>query len=308
MRVNPKIWLTRHIQVGLSALGRLSRTPLSTLMTTTVIGITLALPTGLYLLLTNLQHLAGSWESATTISLFLKMNTGDQQAGQLARRLRERDGIDQVEVISRNAAMQEFRRLSGFSEALEALGDNPLPPVLVIQPDLRFDDPDNAEKLLEEMRTLPEVDIARLDMQWVKRFHAITEIARRGVLVIASLLGMAVLLVIGNTIRLEIQNRRAEIEVTRLVGATNAFIRRPFLYSGLWYGLLGGTIAWLLVSVAFWLLQNPVERLAALYHSGFGLTTMDASLILTLLGGSALLGLFGSWLSVSRHLSGTEPN
>ncbi len=308
MRIRLKIWLTRHLQVGLSALGRLTRSPLSTLMTTTVIGITLALPTGLYLLLTNLQHLAGSWESATTVSLFLKMDISDQQAQELARRLRERNGIDGVEAISRNAAMQEFRRLSGFSEALEALGDNPLPPVLVIQPGLRFDDPENARRLLEEMRSLPEVDIARLDMQWVKRFHAITEIARRGVLVIATLLGMAVLLVIGNTIRLEIQNRRAEIEVTRLVGATNAFIRRPFLYSGLWYGLIGGAIAWALVSVAFWLLQHPVERLAALYHSGFGLTTMDIHLVMTLLGGSALLGLFGSWISVSRHLRGIEPD
>ena len=308
MRIRLKIWLTRHLQVGLSALGRLTRSPLSTLMTTTVIGITLALPTGLYLLLTNLQHLAGSWESATTVSLFLKMDISDQQAQELARRLRERNGIDGVEAISRNAAMQEFRRLSGFSEALEALGDNPLPPVLVIQPGLRFDDPENARRLLEEMRSLPEVDIARLDMQWVKRFHAITEIARRGVLVIATLLGMAVLLVIGNTIRLEIQNRRAEIEVTRLVGATNAFIRRPFLYSGLWYGLIGGAIAWALVSVAIWLLQHPVERLAALYHSGFGLTTMDIHLVMTLLGGSALLGLFGSWISVSRHLRGIEPD
>ncbi len=305
---SPKIWLTRHLQVSLSALGRLTRTPLSTLMTTTVIGITLALPAGLYLLLTNLQHLAGTWEGTTTISLFLKMDTSDQQAGRLARVLRTRSGIDGVEVISRDAAMQEFRRLSGFSEALVALGDNPLPPVLVIQPGLRFDDPENAQRLLEDLRALPEVDIARLDMQWVKRFHAITEIARRGVLVIATLLGMAVLLVIGNTIRLEIQNRRAEIEVTRLVGATNAFIRRPFLYGGLWYGLLGGAIAWLLVSVAFWLLQHPVERLAALYHSGFGLTTLDAHLILALLGGSALLGLFGSWLSVSRHLRGIEPD
>ncbi len=308
MPIRPKVWLTRHLQVGLSALGRLTRTPLSTLMTTTVIGITLALPTGLYLLLTNLQQLAGSWEGATTISLFLKMDISDHQAGQLARRLRERNGIDGIEVISRNAAMQEFRRLSGFSEALEALGDNPLPPVLVVQPGLRFDDPENARRLLEAMRSLPEVDIARLDMQWVKRFHAITEIARRGVLVIATLLGMAVLLVIGNTIRLEIQNRRAEIEVTRLVGATNAFIRRPFLYSGLWYGLIGGTIAWALVSVAFWLLQHPVERLAALYHSGFGLTTMDVYTVLTLLGGSALLGLSGSWISVSRHLRGVEPD
>ena len=307
MGFKPKIWLTRHVQVGLAALGRLTRTPLSTLMTCTVIGITLALPTGLYLLLTNLQQLAGSWESSTTLSLFLKINTADQQAQELASRLRKRDGFDQVEVISRTAAMQEFRRLSGFSEALEALGENPLPPVVVIQPGRRFDGPGDAEKLLAEMRALPEVDIARLDMQWVKRFHAITEIARRGVLVVASLLGMAVLLIVGNTIRLEIQNRRAEIEVTRLVGATNAFIRRPFLYSGLWYGLLGGAIAWLLVSIAFWLLHNPVERLAALYHSGFGLTTLDGTLIAMLLGGSALLGLVGSWLSVGRHLMGIEP-
>ena len=141
----------------------------------------------------------------------------------------------------------------------------------------------------------------------MQRFHAILAIVERSILIGAVLLAAAIITIIGNTIRLEIENRRAEIEVTRLVGATNAFIRRPFLYSGFWYGLIGGAIAWLLVSVAFSLLKDPVEHLASLYHSGFRLATMNAPLVLSLLGGSALLGLLGSWLSVGRHLSGIEP-
>lgn len=305
MRV--KVWLSRHLQVALAALGRLSRTPVATLMTIAAVGITLALPAALYLILTNLQQLGGGWESTTTLSLFLHTETAGQQSEALARRLRVRGDIAQVKMISREAAMQEFRRLSGFGEALDAIGENPLPPVLIVQPNLGSGNPAPAERLLEELRGLPEVDIGQLDLQWVRRLQAMTEIARRGVLVIASLLAVAVLLIVGNTIRLEIHNRSVEIEIASLVGATDAFIRRPFLYSGLWYGLLGGTIAWLLVSLAVWSLKAPLGKLAGLYHSGFRLDLPDYRIILVLLAGSALLGLSGSWLSVARHLRTIKP-
>ena len=223
------VWLLRHLQVALSSLGRLVRSPVSSLMTSAVIGIALALPTGLHLLLSNAQALSGNWDGAATVSLFIRQETTDQQLNQLLERLRLRGGIAGVRLISREQALEEFRLLSGFAAALEALEENPLPAVIVVEPQPAHSTPLAAEALLAQLKQLPEVDFAQIDLQWVKRFHGITEIARRAVLLLVSLLGMAVLLIVVNTIRLEIQNRHAEIEISKLIGATDAFIRRPFL-------------------------------------------------------------------------------
>ncbi|MEJ1297758.1 MAG: permease-like cell division protein FtsX [Candidatus Sedimenticola sp. (ex Thyasira tokunagai)] len=301
------IWVLRHLQVLFSSLGRLSRSPLSTLMTSAVIGIALALPTGLYLLLNNVQTLSGSWEGAAGISLFLEQQVTDDSAAKMASKLRLDPAIKRVDVISKGQALEEFRSLSGFSGALDALDENPLPVVLIIEPESDRSTPEAAEVLLQQLQKLQGVAFAQLDLQWVRRFHAITEIAQRGVLVLASLLGLAVLLIVGNTIRLEIQNRHAEIEITKLIGGTDAFIRRPFLYNGLWYGLFGGIIAWIMVTLSVGLLDNPVAHLAGLYHSGFDLSGMDLITLLTLISGSTLLGLAGSWIAVGRHLSEIEP-
>jgi cell division transport system permease protein len=304
----PHIWLQRHAQVALASLGRLTGSPLATLMTSAVIGIALALPLGLHVLLNNLQHITGGWESGASISLFLKREISDQQAEELADSLRLHQRIETVEVIHKDDALIEFRRLSGFGEALDALDSNPLPALLVIQPQADYSTTETAQLLVKELGLLPEADIVQLDLQWVRRLQAITEIAQRGVLVLASLLGMAVLLIVGNTIRLEIQNRRAEIEITKLIGATNAFIRRPFLYLGLWYGLFGGAIAWILVAISISLISGPVSRLAVLYESAFDLSSLAFTSVLLLIGASGLLGLTGSWLAVGRHLSAIEPN
>ncbi len=300
-------WLLRHLQVALASLGRLCRTPLATLMTSTVIGIALALPTGMHVALSNIQQLAGGWDGAATLSLFLKQEVGEEAASQLANRLRRHPQLARVQLIDPDQALQEFQQLSGFEGALQALKSNPLPTVLVIEPQPQQSTPEAAEALMTEFNQLAEVAFTQLDLQWVRRFHAITEIARRGVLVVGLLLGVAVLLIIGNTIRLEIQNRRSEIEITKLIGGTDAFIRRPFLYNGLWYGLSGGMLAWLLVTLSLWMLSAPVEHLAGLYHSEFDLSAIDGQTLATLLLGSTLLGLLGSWIAVGRHLSEIEP-
>lgn len=302
-----RIWLLRHLQVALASLGRLARSPLSSLMTILVLGIALSLPAGLHLLLKNVQQLAGHWDGAATISLYLAPETGRGEAGRLAERIRRLVGVEQVTLIDREQALEEFRRLGGFAGALEALEGNPLPHVLVVRPDPAHSDPDSADALLQRLQGMKPVELGQLDLQWVRRFQAITEIARRGLLVLAALLGMAVLLVVVNTIRLEIQNRRAEIEITKLIGGTDAFIRRPFLYLGLWYGLFGGLSAWLLVSLSLWLLSGPVARLAGLYDSRFVLAGMDPATVAGLLGGAILLGLGGAWLAVARHLRDIEP-
>jgi cell division transport system permease protein len=301
-----KTYLLRHVQVLIASLGQLSRTPFSSLMTAAVIGIALALPTGLQVLLDNAQQLSGGWQGATQISLFLKNSTTDFQARKLINRLRKVPEIQEVHYISRQQALKEFKTLSGFGDALKALQENPLPAVVVIQPATQ-QQAAGAEQLLEKLKRYPEVDIAQLDMQWVKRLYALMEIVRQGTVILAALLALAVLLVVGNTIRLAIQNRRDEIVVIKLIGGTDAFIRRPFLYSGVWYGLFGGLIAVLLITVALLVISGPVEQLTGLYQSQFELSYLGFVSILNLLVASTLLGLMGSWLAVGRHLREIEP-
>lgn len=301
-------WAIRHLQAMLSSLGRLTRAPLSTLMTVAVLSIALAFPTGLKLLLDNVQRLSGSLDNSTNISIFLKQGLENSKYEALTDRLIHREGIAAVQLITPEEALEEFRNNSGFAGALEALDNNPLPAVMIITPTADHSTPETAKALVEGLQQMPEVDIAQLDLQWVRRLQAITEIAARGVLLLASLLALAVLLIIGNTIRLEIQNQKDEIEITKLIGGTNAFIRRPFLYTGFWYGLFGGLLAWLLVSVNLWLLTEPVKRLAGLYHSNFSLTSINISSLMILLASSIMLGLFGSWIAVARHLHDIEPD
>jgi cell division transport system permease protein len=301
-------YLQNHAQVVVSSLGKLYRTPVSTLMTVAVIGIALAFPTGLYVLLQNLQVVSGGWNGATQISLFAKMDVSDEQAADLGQQLRLMPEIDSLHVLTRDEAMNEFQALSGFGEALEVLENNPLPAVLIIHPDEANSAPAQVSLLVEKLRALPEIELAQLDMQWVERLYTMMEIGERGILVIAVLLAMAVLLTIGNTIRLDIQGRRDEIVIIKLIGATDAFIRRPFLYTGLWYGVLGGGLSWLMVEISLGILSGPVQRLAGLYGSSFSLSTLQLHTGAGLLAVSILLGLTGSWLAVSRHLHEIEPS
>ena len=302
-----RAYLRCNAQVLISSLGRLYRSPISTLMTAAVIGIALALPTGLLVLLDNLQRVSIGWDGGASISLFLEQSVDDEAAGALAAQLRKLPRIQDVRHIRRSEALEEFRALSGFGEALNSLEDNPLPAVLVVKPSEAQSGADAAQALAETLRARPEVDMAQLDLQWVQRFTALMEIGRRGILVVGALLGLAVLLIVGNTIRLDIQSRRSEIEVTKLIGATDAFIRRPFLHTGLWYGIFGAGLAWMLVEVSFWLIADPVEYLAGLYQSSFLLRTFDLNQVANLLLMGATLGLAGSWLAVGRHLNAIEP-
>jgi len=297
------VWMSYQFYVLLSSLGNIVRNPLPNLMMVGVIGIALASPTGLYLLLENVRHISSDWGGAAQISLFLRHDLGEKKVDELADRLYQHPDISNVRLITPADALKEYQTFSG--DALQILGENPLPAVLVVQPTSS----DNAinQVLLEKLQELTEVEVAQFDMLWAKRLFAMVEIVQRGTLILAILLSLAVLLIIGNTIRLSIQNRREEIEINKLVGATDAFIRRPFLYTGFWYGLLGGCIAWLLVSLSLWSLQGPVKKLTALYYSNFELITLGILPSLTLLAIGILLGLIGAWLSVSRHLRDIQP-
>ena len=301
-------YLIRHAQVALNSLGRLYRSPMAALMTAAVIGIALALPSGLYLLTGNLQRLSTQWDGGANLSLFLHQSVTEAQAQGLSEKLEDWPEIEKIQLVTADQALAEFRELSGFGETLDALDDNPLPNVLAIKPVNEASGADAAGRLLERLQALTEVELAQLDLQWVKRFNAIVDIVRRSIWVLSALLGLAVLLITGNTIRLEIQNRREEIEITKLIGATGAFIRRPFLYSGLWYGASGAVLAVVMVEIAFLQLQGPVRQLAGLYQSGFRLKTLGMGDISTLILAGAALGLIGAWVAVSRHLSAIEPS
>lgn len=303
-----KNYLLRHAQVFFYSLGQLTRTPVATFLTVAVIGITLALPAGLYVAIENLQRLASGWEDNGQISLFLKPDVPAAAIEKLADKIRRLPAVSWVDYVSREAALTEFKRLSGFGEALNALERNPLPAVLVVHPAATHAHPDKLQALLKELRRFNEVDIAQIDLDWVRRLHAMLELARQGVLILAAGLAIAVLLIIGNTIRLAVLNRRDEIEITKLIGGTNAFIRRPFLYTGTLQGLLGALLAWLLVGLGLLLLADPIDNLAGLYGSRFEAENLGILATLALIGSGGLLGWLGSRLAVGRHLRAIEPH
>jgi len=304
---NPLTWLLRHAQMSLSSLGRLAQNPLSTAMTAAVIGIAIALPAGLHLLIDNMRSLTGSWDGTSSISLFLNQSLSDTQATQVRDVIARRNDVAETRLISRQQALEEFRQRSGFGEALDLLDQNPLPAVILVKPSRVAASAAATGQLAEALGRFREIDMVRVDLQWVRRLEAITQTLERGILVLAGLLSAAVLLIVGNTIRLEIQNRNHEIEVIKLVGGTDAFIRRPFLYEGIWYGLLGGLISVLLVVTGLALMQGPIQHLAGLYQSGFSLEILQSGTLLAILLGSPLLGLSGAWLAVGRHLARIEP-
>lgn len=302
----PGIWFNQHLQTVIETLGRLRTNPLPSTMTVAVIGISLALPASLYVLSENLRAMAGGWNQTAAISLFLDLKIDDQKAAALADQLRNWEEIARIQLITRDQALAEFRDLGGFEDALDKITKNPLPTVLAVYPVAEHASPERLEILQERLLDLPEADFARMDTLWLQRLQAILDLVQVIALLLGGLLGIGVLLIVGNTIRLEILNRRIEIEIMELVGATAAFIRRPFLYTGAWYGLLGGLSAWLLVTLAILVLQGYVSRLASLYHSEFRLSGLGFGDTLNMLGASILLSFVGSWVAVDRHLRGAE--
>ena len=302
-----KQWLERHAQTLVGSLGRLWGQPFATLLTVLVIGIALALPACLHVLVQNVRTASGGWGNALDISVYMKPSATLEQAKQAQKRIEQRRDVEDVTLIEADAALAEFRKSSGFGEALDALKDNPLPHALVVRPSPEFRDPALVDQLSAELRAIDGVDIVQLDTAWVSRFNAILDVVRRVVLLAAGLFALGILVIVGNTIRLDIENRRDEIEVTKLVGGSDAFVRRPFLYNGVWYGLGGGLIAWITVMVVIALLGEPVQRIAGLYGSNFALQGLGIEGSAVLLAGGALLGWFGSFIAATREIRGIEP-
>ncbi len=299
-------WILHHLQSMIFSLGKLYRSPTSTLMTIAVIGITLTLPGGFYLLLKNIENISGDLKSSTQISLYLDMELSLDKAQTLTKELNTNPNISNTELTTRNQALEDFKIHSGLGESIEHLKENPLPHTIMVQPAADLDAL-NIKTLLSKLEAMPEVDIAKLDTEWLERLYTIIEIAKRTVIIISLLFSFAVLLTIGNTIRLDIQSRYQEIIVTKLIGATNAFIRRPFLYGGIWFGLFGGLLSWIIIELSAIAISKPFAYLNHLYQSNFELMTFSLFDFIILITSSTLLGLAGSWLAVARHLNDIEP-
>lgn len=302
-----KTWLARHAQTLMGSLGRIVRNPVATAMTIAVIAVALALPLFLSVLLQNTLAATANWNQAFELSVYLSTKAGSERAEALARQLRQRADVASVRVVSSDQALADFRASSGFGKALDLLDANPLPYTLVVTPTVVASTPEGTAALRTSIGTMADVDTVQLDTEWVQRLHAMLEVLRRVVWLTGGLLGLSVALVVGNTIRLDILNRQAEIEVMKLVGATDGFTRRPFLYSGVWYGLGGGLGAIVVVAAAVALLDKPLEHWALLYGGGFHLEGLRFASAARIVGMAISLGWLGSWVAATRHIRAVDP-
>ncbi|WP_372964189.1 permease-like cell division protein FtsX [Marinobacter sp.] len=300
-------YLDHHRKVARDSARRLLKTPVSSLMTWAVMGVALALPVALLLLLASLQGVSVGWESGARITSYLAMDVTAEQARELAAEVGNDGRITAVALVERDQALAEFRASSGLGDALDFLGENPLPHTLLITPEDSARTAEGVRALATYIEGIEGVDQVQVDLGWLQRLNAMTDILARAVWALSILLGAAVILVIGNTVRLAIENRRDEILVAKLVGGTDAFVRRPFLYAGAWFGLGGGLVAWLLIQISLWWLSGPIERLAGLYQSEFSLQGLGFEGAVALIIIAMLLGWSGAWVAVKRHLDDIEP-
>lgn len=301
-----RAWREQHAYSLVSSLGRFFQRPLASLLTVGVMAVAIALPLGLGLALTNIERFSGSVQESREIGVFLKNQVDADQAEQLAEQLRKRADVAQVTIKTPEQGLAEFRKTSDLADALDVLGSNPLPTVLIVQPRLAASDAQGAA-LADVLKQRPEVELVQHDALWRQRLSAWLAFGERLSWVIAALLGLGVLLVVGNTVRLEIGGRREEIAVLQQLGATDGFVRRPFIYLGAWYGLSAGALALGLLAVAGAALQPSLSSLVASYGGQFRLDGPGWNGGLAVLAGATTLGWFGAWLASGHHLRQTRP-
>jgi cell division transport system permease protein len=295
-----------HAHILFSSLGRLVASPFTSIMTIAVLAIAISLASGFYILVVNLQQLTGNLEASNQISLFLREDVSDAHANKLANSIGQNEGVQEVKLITKEQALTEFKTYSGFGSAINALEKNPLPVVIEVLPKSTLDDKQKLTTLMESFEQSPEVDFAQMDLQWVERLQSIVALALLFANLLFVLLGGAVLFIIGNTIRLELHSRREEVVIAKLVGATNGFIQRPFLYSGFWIGFIAGVSAWFIVAIVMLILRGSVEKLSGLYEGSFHLVFLSFSETLVLIAVSSALGVLGSWAVLVCQLHRTR--
>lgn len=298
-------FLRLHIAEAKRSAQRIRASGSASFLTTLVIAISLALPGSLYLLLNNVQALVNNWDEQSNISVFLKKDFNEALIAPFEKKILAWDEVKETRYISAAQALEEFRESSGLEDIIETLDSNPLPATIIIIPH------DSKVPVLETIEqrllVLPEVEAVLVDTGWIARLNAMLALGKRFVMALAVALSIAVLLVIFNTIRLAIANRAEEILITKLVGATDAFVRRPFLYTGVWYGFVGGVLALVLSEIMIILLQGPVIQLASLYQSSYTLQGVGFLELFVIPSVGLLIGLAGSWMAVSNHLRELVP-
>jgi cell division transport system permease protein len=300
-----KAWFWHHLYTFATTLARFARTPVATLLNVGVIGIALALPAGLYVALANLQGYARALASDPQLSVFLAYEAGRAEAEKIEARFRRHPGVRELRFVSRDQALKELKASTGLADVADSLSRNPLPDAFVVQP--RETAPQALEKLRDEVSRWPGVSHVQLDAAWARRLEAGLRLAQLAVWLLATLFAFALVAVTFNTIRLQILTRREEIEVAKLIGATDPFIRRPFLYYGALQGLTGGLAAWAIIWIGVHLLNGGLAELSQLYATHIELRHLSPEDSASLLAFSAWLGWFGSWISVSQHLARIEP-
>lgn len=298
-------WLIQHWLVLRFTLRRLFATPVASLLNIAIMGIALSLPVGVYVLLQNVQGLAAGAAGTPQISVFLSLDAGKDETAAIGKRLAQLDGIARVEFVPRAQALEQLKRSTGLADVIGGLSQNPLPDAYIVYP--QSSDVKSLEALRDELQKWPKLDYVQLDSAWARKLEALLDFGRLAVLILAGLLSLALVAITFNTIRLQILTKRDEIEVSKLIGATHAFIRRPFLYFGLLQGLFAGAAAWLIIAGSLHLLNAKLAELAQLYASNFNLHHLSAGDSLSLLLFAAYLGWLGAWLSVSQHLWQIEP-
>ena len=300
-----KSWLMHHLYVAQYTLRRLRTSPVSSLLNVLVIGVALSLPTGGYVLLQNVKSLSDKLVGVPQLSIFLSMNVSQDDIARISKQLQQHNSISHIEFVPREQALLQLQQSTGLADVTGGLAQNPLPHAFIVYP--KSKDIQSLETLRDELKTWSKFDHVQLDSAWVRKLEALLKFGRLAVLILSVLLSFALVAITFNTIRLQILTQREEIEVSKLIGASNSFIRRPFLYFGLVQGLLGGSAAWLIITVSLGLLNLSLSDLAQLYASSFSLQHLSAGDSLTLLLFSGYLGWLGAFLSVSQHLWKMEP-
>ncbi len=296
------MWRRQHAWCLRDSLRQLARRPLGTALTIAVMGLALALPLAFYLLLVNVQHLATALGDSQSVSVFLKTDVNADGADKLAQTLRARIDVSAVTVRTPQQGLAELAAMQGFGDAIKSLPDNPLPFVLLVEPHAGADRA-VVESMVRVVRALPAVDLVQDNGQWRARLDALIALGRRVTLLLAVLLAAAAVLVIGNTVRLDIRGRAEEISVQQWIGASASFVRRPYLYEGSWYGLAAGIVAILLVLLLEAVLAPPVRGLVASYAGRLHFGGLSWSVLVIALAIAVALGWLGAWIASSRHLA-----
>lgn len=293
-----KHYLGSHLSACKIGLQNLLNNPIATLIIVLTLGISLCLPASGYIILKNLDKASSGWDKGTTITLFLKHNPDQMELHNFISSLQNAAAFSKIEYQSPDEALEEFRKLNDVGQFIDTLPSNPLPGVITLYPKPEFEEAKVLKAVQDKLQENTIVDQATLDFEWVQKLNAFLQLSQALAILFSLIIGIGVILVICNTVRLALERHRNEIEVLSLIGATQSFIRRPFLYRGLWYGVLGAGAAFALIYLAQLALKVPTANLSELYGNNFNLETITLSDTILLLLASLSLGWFGAWVAV----------